>query len=498
MIVLEDESVANVPDENGRRTVRQWAATAVLGVLFLLVTQGPVYWVRLEVAPFSGSFVQDRWIQNVFVTSTAVVLALALPGVRVLVRDRLVTVAFVAFLGTMVVSSFWSVAVPVTAQQSTMLALSTAAAVFAGAYVRRFDALVALWLAMQVGIGISLFAWWRDWPLALSRYGDLAGIYLNKNSFGPVAVIGAASSVAVVLAARSWTRWVLVPLGVACAVVDAYAWVRSSSFTPLLSLVIAVTVTVLLSLFVPGRRVRVRRAVGLVAAVASVALAAAAVASRDRFNELLDRPSLLTGRPTIWDVVLEYAAERPIAGWGLYAVWEKPNIIESLQARGSGIVFDAHSGYLEVLVGVGIVGLVSLVVLVLVALARVGAVMWRAPSVLSAWSVGVVVFTVAANFFESFVWPNLLVWMLLCVATGQAVAVRLRLSGPTGDDVDVPSIGSDAPPLEPEIDRDTPPVGLLIQTVSDDFDAFDFSFDDDGEWGDTGDGESGDEIAVAP
>ncbi len=70
---------------------------------------------------------------------------------------------------------------------------------------------------------------------------------------------------------------------------------------------------------------------------------------RDKGN-----PFALTGRVYLWPIVLEYAGERPILGYGHDAFWS-PERIEEISMRQNWAVGSAHNGYLEMLVNLGVV-----------------------------------------------------------------------------------------------------------------------------------------------
>lgn len=426
MIALEALSAPAAPDVGRRRSFRQWLALAALAVTFLLVTGGPLFWIRLEAAPLTEGFLEDVWIQSAFVTASALVLALAAPAARLIWADRLVTTVFAVFLVTVLASSLWSITPSRTVEQSAMFLLSSAAALVAGAYLKPFHVLAALWLAMQVGVGASIFAWSRDWPRTVDLTGGFAGIYFNKNSLGPVTVIGAAASLALALAALRRGYWWLVPIAVGAGGVDGFVWTRARSFTSIVAVSFAVVVVVLYILLVPGRLARLRRSAGAVYGAALAAGIVIAIANPSDFTARLGRQRTWESRNLIWGVVFDYAGERSARGWGFMSLWTKPDIIESLVEAGTAPVFDAHSGYFEVLLGVGIVGLVLLFIVLATVVFRVWVAMWRAPSVLSGWAVGVVAYVLAANIPETFIGPNVLPWVLLCVVTGQAVAARQR------------------------------------------------------------------------
>ena len=64
------------------RSSREWAAVVALGVMFFMVTKGPVFRIRLEAAPLNGDFVDDPWVQMAFVAIGATVMVLCWPAAR--------------------------------------------------------------------------------------------------------------------------------------------------------------------------------------------------------------------------------------------------------------------------------------------------------------------------------------------------------------------------------------------------------------------------------
>ena len=250
------------------------------------------------------------------------------------------------------------------------MAVGTAAALLAGAYLRSRDALVALWAAMQLGVIVSVFAWYRHWFLAVDAGGDLAGVYFNRNSLGPVAVLAAATSAMLAVNLVRRGRPVGGVLLSAAAIGDLAIWWRTDSLTPAAALLGAAMVVGLFALLVPGRAAAARRLAGGVICVALVVLTVTFVAAWTRVTGELHRTTTLSGRTIIWDVVSDFVGQRPVQGWGFMAVWTQQSMFEALWYRGH-VVYEAHSGYLEVLIGAGLLGFVAL-------LGAIGVTLWRA------------------------------------------------------------------------------------------------------------------------
>jgi len=91
----------------------------------------------------------------------------------------------------------------------------------------------------------------------------------------------------------------------------------------------------------------------------SVLASAAFLAFSEDLVAVVGRDTTLTGRTDIWPIVLDAVWQKPLLGFGYYAAtadFIRPLL---LGAVGSAAV-DAHNGYLDVLLGTGIVGLGSL------------------------------------------------------------------------------------------------------------------------------------------
>jgi O-antigen ligase len=395
--------------------------TLALALLFLSVTKGPLFRLRLEAAPVTVDFIDDPWVQGASVSVSLVVIVLAWPARRRAAQDRAVVTVYTVLSVVLVASTLWSVTWSRTLEQATMFVLGTVAALLAGARLGRVPVLLALWSALQVGIAASLFADLRSWPLTLDRNGDLAGIYFNRNSLGPVALLGAISSVVLAVALiRRRSGPVLAVVLVVVGVVDATVWWRSGSLTPLVSVVGATCVVAIAALFVPGPSQRPRRWLGVVLGSLVAMSLIGVVAAWSRLADVFGRSTTLSGRTTIWDVVLDFVADRPVQGWGFMAVWRQPEILNALTER-DRLVYEAHSGYLEVLLGVGVIGLVSLLAVVGVVAARSATNMFSSPTVLTVFAFWAVAYAVLVNLGETYVGANLLPWTLMTVIAGQSL-----------------------------------------------------------------------------
>jgi len=156
--------------------------------------------------------------------------------------------------------------------------------------------------------------------------------------------------------------------------------------------------------------------------VGSVALIGCAVAGRAEVSRWIGRDATFTGRTSTWDLVVDSWLERPLAGFGFFAGWFDSGLRAGLRDIGFNH-WEAHNGFLEVLLGVGVIGAGAL----LWFLAVVCGLVWRdrgrdeAP-----WFAAVVAFFIVVNIGETAIAANRLAWMLLV-----AVAVRMASPSPT-------------------------------------------------------------------
>jgi len=79
-----------------------------------------------------------------------------------------------------------------------------------------------------------------------------------------------------------------------------------------------------------------------------------------------EKAASLSGRIPLWEMLLEYADDRPLLGFGFSSFWTSSRIEEVYQAQHWAIT-SAHSVYLELMLGIGLVGTVLVLAAVLAA-----------------------------------------------------------------------------------------------------------------------------------
>jgi exopolysaccharide production protein ExoQ len=145
----------------------------------------------------------------------------------------------------------------------------------------------------------------------------------------------------------------------------------------------------------------------------------------DSILGILERDASLTGRTELWPLVLGAISDRPLLGFGFDAFW--PSEALFIWDIVKWIPTNAHDGFLDLWLSLGIIGL--LLFLLSVALnCRVMFIALKKGRVLEAkWCISYVILFISSNLTESpLVDANSTYWILYVVATIQASSATLR------------------------------------------------------------------------
>lgn len=415
------------------RVARSIEWLALVGLL-LAYTKGPVYWRRFESQPpLVGDFLDDTRTQIAFVLAAVPVVIGGLLSWRTLRRDRWFVIAWLTLPALIVLSTIWSVDRERTLEQGVMMCVGCAAALAIGARWSVRALVAALVVSLHIGLVASLWSEHRRWPLQFDTNGDFAGVYFNRNSFGAVAATALLATVWLLFAAVERLRVrghgrrfdpvsVLSVLAAGSLVAfDGWMWSRSNSATPIVAAAIALTIAppiVWISRRArnrwPGRETWIGAAlvVGVGGTIVTLLGRAALVGGNDK-------TMTLSGRTLIWQVVWDFIGQRPLLGWGFMGPWRLQPIFVALWHKGI-TVYEAHSGYLEVLMGLGILGAVALTFVFVTA-----ATAWvRAAGHLDPWRAyvptTVALYVAILCVTESYIGPNMLPWLLFGAVSFQA------------------------------------------------------------------------------
>jgi exopolysaccharide production protein ExoQ len=241
---------------------------------------------------------------------------------------------------------------------------------------------------------------------ALTQGGDWQGVYHLKNALGRMMALGLLCFGMLALSQRRHRTERVVMFLLCCALL----WLSKSAT--------AFVVSILMLALLPFRKVLSLRTRQLVA-VAAILVPFAACAlfwfaeSSEQIFLALGRTSSLTGRIPLWQMVMREIAGRPFLGYGFTAFWhswEGERVSDAVAWEAA--VPNAHNGFLELWLGLGIIGLA----IVVIGLWRNFRFAVRAArnhrEIDQAWPLLLIAFTVCYNLTEtSLLAVNSILWM---------------------------------------------------------------------------------------
>lgn len=138
-------------------------------------------------------------------------------------------------------------------------------------------------------------------------------------------------------------------------------------------------------------------------------LVVVAILGRNTFAEWIGRDATFTGRTSTWGLLVDTWERRPLQGFGFFAGWFDSDLRAGLREIGYNH-WEAHNGYLEVLLGAGIIGVVALGWFLFTALRA----LWsRANDEWAPTWLGLMVFALVSNIGETNIGANRLVWFVV-------------------------------------------------------------------------------------
>jgi exopolysaccharide production protein ExoQ len=396
----------------------RWNLVGVAAVALLICTGGPSTYTALHLVDDPGNL----WVRAVPFGAVAVAGALLLANHLVRLSPRRYPIVLYAVAGYVVwasLSTIWSVAPNTTARESLIGAGIAAFGVWFGWCLTIREQIWAVALAMSAAVLASAWAI-RYRPSFGQVYMGIAertqwqGIFGNRNSLAPVCVLGLLGLVGLVLT-RPPVAVVVATVPVAAAHV-ILLW-GSGGLTSTLALVMMVGITPVVPFLWWLRRQRIPGWSIVAATIAIGIVGWVFVFSHfDSIATRLGRDATLTGRRLIWADARSFISQRPIAGAGFSAFWDRADLTAASYERVGGAYASAHNSVLEVLLGLGVVGLIFFLVVALSAIVGTFRWSWRGPSLAAQWWVLLVVFEVAQHAMESFVLWHSYLWVLLIAA----------------------------------------------------------------------------------
>ena len=408
------------PVQTFSKSALRWVEYVYAAILLFLLTQGPV--LRLwRTAELYTSVPIAPTVQATFI-------AVQIPALMILSRRGLSREMFRGPITMLLALAMWMLASTVwtnLSRYTIVEAISFAVTAATGLYLSQSfsvrQQILLIFSAMHLGVMYSYFAVKLSWPETIDGEGNWAGVYFNRNSLAPVAMLGLLSAAIVLyLVVKEVRGNVRLPLLAICSVlvaIDAAVYLRSGSSTSFGAAVVFVFVGAVWTLvrwFKHTRQIptyEIQRV--FYSAFVAIMLLAAWIGFR--YQQLIigwfGKADFFNGRSALWHYSWTGVLERPVLGWGWRAAWSTPEFLKrDLWWTTSGAQF-SHNGFLEVLLGGGfIAGLMFLVFVIWSGWVRVGSV---CKEELGQWSFALAAFILVANSQEVFITGNHFLWVLL-------------------------------------------------------------------------------------
>jgi len=404
-------------------TIIRWCEYAYVVVLLFALTQGPVlslWFASSLVAPEEEASAQ-------LLTFVAVQIpALILLGYRRVPRSSLIgPVGLLGlFCGWMWLSTLWATFGQHTIVEATTLCVTFLTGVYLARSFSLLEQLILVVVAMQPGLLWSRYAIANGWSNSVDQNGNWVGIYFNRNSLAPVAMVSclAASALLWIVVMRRGKK---LPITLIAILVDvilfgAVMLFHSRSNTSIGGAVVFAAVwafwTVVRSLVrrkqITGESLQRFVYPGFIFGAALLTWATVRLQSvvLSFFGETID----FNGRSAIWNYSWTGFLDRPLIGWGWMSAWRTPPFLHRDLWWSFTNTGWSHSGYMDVLLGGGLVAAVLFV----------GAFLWgvyrhlghATKETAAQWTPAIMFFVLATATQESFFTGNHFLWLLFVAA----------------------------------------------------------------------------------
>ena len=410
------------------KTIIRWCEYAYVVVLLFALTQGPV----LSMWSASSLVNPEGAASAQLLTFIAVQIpALILLGYRRISRSSLFgPVGLLGlFCGWMWLSTLWATFGQHTIVEATTLCVTFLTGVYLARSFSLLEQLILVVVAMQPGLLWSRYAIANGWNNSVDQNGNWVGIYFNRNSLAPVAIVSclAASALLWIVVMRRGKKMPITLIAVLIDVVlfGAVMLFHSRSNTSVGGAVVFAAVwafwTVVRSLMrrkrLTGESLQRYVYPGFIFGAVLLTWATVRLQSvvLSFFGETID----FNGRSELWRYSWIGFLERPILGWGWMSAWRTPNFFKHDRWWTITNTGWSHSGFMDVLLGGG----------VFAGLALVAALLWSGyrhlefatTETAAQWTPAIMFFVLATATQESFFVGNHFLWVLFVAAVAGVI-----------------------------------------------------------------------------
>jgi exopolysaccharide production protein ExoQ len=390
--------------------VLRWAVLIAAAVLFLSVEYNPgAAWsgergVASEEMTMSNAEAMARVAQQGTLQRQVPLLLLGAAGVLALLRRGGARLRargalgwlVVSYAGLLTVSIVWTDDPLLSARRLLAFVLMSAAIAATVRKVTDDEVVHAALLASAGFVAISLGV-----EVSTGAFHPAAHDYRFSGVFHPNTLATFCAVLALAAAAvapRSAWRWPAYALAAAALALLVLTRSRTSLVTVLLALTVR-----WLAAARPSRAIFATVVIAWTACLAAL-LVGDALLPRVFQALLMERPDSeirsFTGRTALWDVLLEYVAQRPVLGYGVGGFWT-PHHVQEVSRSAGWTAAHAHSTYLEQLLQFGVVGLAMYALASLAGVGRAVARLHRTGAAGPAFMTSLVVYCVAFGALET-------------------------------------------------------------------------------------------------
>ena len=401
------------------RTILRWTEYAYAATLLFVLTQGPVLsvWFASE----------QQNLKPALAPQLATYFLVQIPALVLVSRQKFTLRDVRGPLGLLGLFCIWLTTTTLWAtngQHSAVESVSLLTTFICGVYfAKRFTLIERLTIAvvaMQPGLVLSRYAIAQNWELSKSAEGHWVGIYFNRNSLAPVAIVSFVCALTLVFVVflnknekfRFYKLCVLANIVLFALVVV----VRTRSNTPFGGLIAFVGIFMFWELL---RRSSLRRFLQQdkhIRSVVAIFIALVALCSwlaiqlQSKVLGLFGETVSFNGRSEIWKYSWNGFLDRPFQGWGWLSAWRSWAFMRmDLWWTVEGVSW-SHNAFLDVLLGGGVFAVGLLIAAIVWGVYRLTPTDTGNP--IESWSVSFVFFFLAMCTQESFIIGNHFLWLL--------------------------------------------------------------------------------------
>jgi exopolysaccharide production protein ExoQ len=398
-------SMRGAGDRIGALPLRVVAELGFAFFVIYLLSGGPQEWLWIgEATTDSGSSPEGSpRLQALLALLYFVCLAIVLKRPRTWWRAIRSDLALVALLGWTLASVIWSQAPDVTLIRSIALLGTTFVGVYFAVRYPPETQLRLLGAALAVVVLYNAFLALAQ--LGMLGQGDFRGNFEHKNSLAKMMTL--ATVVFLCLATERRHRLV----AIMAAVVSFGLVIVSGSAT---GLVVTLTLLILFPLLrLLTGDVRLVVVLGIAGLLVLGAGALVAPQALSVLAPALGRDVTLTGRTELWPVLVAIILQRPWLGYGYSAFWSGEEPALGISWRPT----QAHNGFLEVALGLGVIGLGLFIFVLVRGVARAVVHVRQQRSASSYWPLVYFIFATLYNITEpTTLGRNNILWVLFVSA----------------------------------------------------------------------------------